>query len=128
MIGVVIGHQQCFAQERLSLSVRDARVQVRGGVRDELLHGFKVSFKRCYTLVPCPRIRGSCCRGPVAAWPVWRHVTGITAKLEDIPLRDTQVLDNLPSRMGRIRRLHAAKFLRKTGHSFFEIDMGASTL
>lgn len=46
MVGVVVGHQECFTQERLTLPVRDRGEQVRTGGGHLVRHPAQIGSER----------------------------------------------------------------------------------
>src|SRR5262249_36836851 len=85
-IGVVVGNEQRLAQDRLPLAVRDRREQVRGRVRDQVLHRLQIGAEGGEAPLPGAIIRRSIALGPVPVRKLWRDVLWVAAELEDVPL------------------------------------------
>ena len=58
MIGVVIGDQECLAQDGLAVAVRDPGVQIRLRVPDQGHHRLQITAKRRHALRPRAAGRG----------------------------------------------------------------------
>ncbi len=70
------------AQNRLSVAMRNVRVKIGLGVRDERAEGFQILAEGAHALVPGFFIGRRGRRRPVAAGPVERLVVGITRKVQ----------------------------------------------
>src|SRR5215475_6869557 len=86
MISVVVGQQQCFAQQCLACAMRNARKQIAPGIAHQLAHLLQVSQKLAYAFVPCFIARWRLCFWPIFIRPLWRSMPGIHAELQDVPL------------------------------------------
>ena len=99
VVSVMVGNEQRFPQNCLTLTVRYPRVQVRRWITHQLAHGFEVGLKCLHALVPRHSVRRSLRFGPVSGGPFWRLVLRIPAEFEDVPLRQAHVLDDFPGRV-----------------------------
>jgi len=64
--GVVIGHQQDFAQNRFAVTMRDRRKQVRRFICHHLRYSLKLDVKGLDSVTPSFFVRRSLCTWPAA--------------------------------------------------------------
>src|SRR6185295_16101748 len=75
-------------------------------------------------LPPPLGVRSGALRRPMALGPRGRYMPGIAAPIEDVALRDPQVLDELPGRMLDAWRALSRALGRKAGHALLEGEVG----
>src|ERR1700753_4285292 len=96
MITRMIDNQYSFPEKSLSISMRNGFIQLITGfmeeidkslaVRDDLIDGFfEIGFMGRFLFL-----------WPVVSGPVHAFVIGVAAKIKDIPLRDPNMLYQLP--------------------------------
>src|ERR1700678_2920071 len=108
MIRVMVGYQQRFAEQRLTLAMRYFGKQIVLRIGDEILHLFQVLLKLLDASLPGVLTRRGLGRRPVVVGKLLLLVFGIAAKFENILLRDPHVLQQFPRRVWRAIRLGAA--------------------
>src|SRR5579872_4033066 len=91
MVGIVIGDQQGFAQERLTLPVRNRSEKIVGRIHDDLRHFSQISPEAGHARIPRGRTRRSIVVGPISFWPLRGFMLWISAELEYVPLRQAQM-------------------------------------
>ena len=126
VIGVVVGYQQGLAQDGLPLTMGDGGEEVGGGVGDQLLQGCEVGAKSSEAFFPSVVGRRGVARRPVAGGEVQLFVFGVAAEVEDVPLRDAEVLQQLPGGVGRARGLGGAQLGGPVGDDLVEADVGVA--
>ena len=98
-------------------------VRSAAGVGDEFFHGLQILAELLDAFVP----RGGIGRGlgfrPVIVGPFHFLVVGVSAEIEDVPLRDAQVLQQLPRGMRRAVGFDAAQFDWEIGDGVIETEM-----
>jgi hypothetical protein len=125
VIGVVVGDQQCLAEDRVPrLAVSDLGHQVHIRIADKVLHRLQVAAEPLDTLIPSIVRRWCVVRRPVSIWKLRRHMFPISAVLENIPLANTQVLQQSPWRMRDTGRLGSTQFGRQPIDRLLEIQVG----
>src|SRR3954467_5864699 len=106
--------------------MRNRRIEflfVRRG--HQLLEVFEIVPKTRDALFPS-RIAGRRRRfGPIALGPLGVDGLGIASELEDVPLRDTHMFEELPCCVGRAFDLLAAELWRETAHGFIKTNVRA---
>ena len=65
---------------------------------------------------------------PISFRPFRRDVLRVAAEFDDVPLRDSQMLEQSLRGMGLARRLFAAQVRRKIGSNLVKLDVCASAL
>ena len=123
VIGIVVGHQQGFAKQRLSVAMRNRSEKIIGRVFDKLFHFGRVPAERRDTRVPRRRIGGSIALGPVALRPLRRFMLGVAAEFKNVPLSDAQVLEEPPWRERQIFHASRAESRRQAFYGLVEIRM-----
>ncbi|PYO27058.1 MAG: hypothetical protein DMD73_10645, partial [Gemmatimonadetes bacterium] len=96
MVRVVVGEHQRFAQHGLAAAVRDAGEQVGLWVGHEALHGAEVPLHLGHARLPSGRVGRGVLLWPVARRPLRGDVLRALGELDDIPLRDADVLEQAP--------------------------------
>ena len=76
VIGIVVGNQQSFSQDRLSGAVGNRGVEIGGGIYYQIRHGLKILLEGSKTLVPGAFIRGFRTFRPVALGKLGRYMYG----------------------------------------------------
>src|SRR5580704_12620280 len=128
MIGIMIGEQQGFAQNRLSLAVRYFGGQISTRIRHQMDHFEQIALEGRDALVPSLTIGRRRCFWPVTGWKRRRDVFWISAELQDIPLREPRVFEQLPARMRKCVRKSSIFPGRKPVERVHEMDVRASAL
>ncbi len=123
MIRVVIGDQQQLAKVGLSVAVWNSGEQVDTAIRGDALQRPAVGAEPRERRVPRLRILWPRRLGPVIVGPFLLAVPRIPAELEDVALRDTHVLDDVPDRVRAGRRHGAAEPRRHSAYRVIEGDM-----
>jgi len=97
MIGVVVGEQQRLAQNGLSVAVGNLRIQIGLRAVHEADHFLEVAAERFHGFVPGSRVGRPRRLRPVALRKTRRNVLGVAAEFQDVPLRDSRMLQKLPA-------------------------------
>src|SRR6185369_8936636 len=119
----MIGGQQDLAQVGLSSAVRNRREQIALRVGGEALKRLAIAAIGGNRLRPRRRAARRRRRRPVVVRPLLLFVLGGPAELEDVVLRDPQVLDQLPQGMLRARGHFTAEPRRNPLHRAIEPDV-----
>src|SRR5688572_1307298 len=101
MIRVMIRDQVSLSQVCLTIAMWNSFEEIQLRVEHKLFESVQVTTERGGALVPGGCRRRSRGRWPIVGGPVGRHVVRITAKLQNVVLRQPQMLQQLP---GRIRK------------------------
>src|SRR5580698_2193924 len=126
MIGIMIGEQQGFAQNRLSLAVRYFGGQISTRIRHQMDHFEQIALEGRYALVPSLTIGRRRCFWPVTGWKRRRDVFWISAELQDIPLREPRMFEQLPARMRQTIRERSIFLWRESFQRIHEVYVRAS--
>ena len=97
MVSIVVGHYESLPQNGLSRPMWNSRRQVGSGIADELLHPFAVFREAGDASGPRRVIGRRAVRRPVVVRESKLDVVGLHAEVEDVALRNPQVLDQLPA-------------------------------
>ena len=124
VVRIVVSHQQYFPQQRLARTMFEPRRQIRIRVGNQFFHGLRVFLELRHAGVPSGIIWRRFGARPVVVGPRLLFVVGIAAEIENVFLRDPQVLQQLPRCVRRSRDLLAAKFRREALDRGIEIRMG----
>src|SRR5271169_3271446 len=125
MIGIMIGEQQRFAQNRLSLAVRYFGGQIGARICYKMDHFEQIALEGGHALVPSFTIGRRRRFGPVTGRKRWRDVFWISAELQDIPLREPRMFEQLPTRMRQTVRERAIFLWRESIQRIHEVDVRA---
>jgi len=96
VVGIMVGEEKSFVEERLVVGVRNRGEEIRGGIFDSGGEFFQVGTESGDALVP------RCCIGrfgrfgPVAGREIGRAVLGVKGVFDDVPLCNTEVLEEFP--------------------------------
>src|SRR5882724_9291162 len=123
MIGIVVGYQERFAKQSLSVTMRDLAGEVPFGVGDQLMHGLQIGQNLLYAFVPGLLVGRSFALGPVLLRPFWRFMFSGAAELKDVPLGNADMFQQLPRCVRTAFRLAAAKFTGKVLQGLAQINM-----
>jgi hypothetical protein len=93
VVGVVVGGQEDLAEDGLAVAVRDFGVEVDRLVAREVRQRVQVAPEIGDALAPRGVIRRCSARRPVARWELGRDMLRVARELEDVPLRDPEVLE-----------------------------------
>lgn len=128
VIGIVVGRQQRFAEHRLPVPVGNSRKKVHRFVAHHLAQRFQVAAEGAHAFIPGLLVGRRGFGGPVASGPVGRLVLRVPREFENVPLRNAQVLDQLPRRVLGAARLFAAQLRREILHRVIEGGVGVPAL
>src|SRR5579864_6774863 len=128
MIRVVIGYQQSFAKNRLAVTPWYAGEQIGLRIFYQILHRLQVLPEFLDACIPSSGTGGSFRRGPISFRPFWRSMLRVAAELQNIPLRDAQVLQQHPKRMGKTSRLLSDQVRRNSSNNFVELGVRTAAL
>lgn len=123
MIRVVIRYEQALAKNRLSLTVWDRGKQVHSRVQQQESHFFEIALNLSNATIPSRIARRVFTSRPVAGRKFRRDMVWIPTELENIPLADAQVLEQLPSRVRASGGLNASKLPRPLGKNGTEVHV-----
>ena len=101
VVGVVVGNEQSFTQNRLTIAVRYRFAEAGRSARHQPAHRFEIGAKGLYGPGPRRAVGRSLCLWPIAGRPFGRAVRRIAAEFEDVPLSDAHVIDDFPGRVCR---------------------------
>lgn len=96
MVGVVIGEEKSFVQQRLVIGVRDGRKKIGCGIFDFGGELFQVGVKRSDAVLPGFFVGRFGRFGPIASRKIGRSVLGIERVFDDVPLGDAEMLEEFP--------------------------------
>ena len=119
----VIRQQQCLPQQRLTGAVRNFGEEIGFFRRHQFLHGFLIPPHLPDARVPDRCAGRSFGLGPISLRPLWRDVFRVAAELQDVPLCDTNVFQQLPRRVLRTFGSLAAELRWKIRKSAIEIGV-----
>ena len=88
----------------------------------------EVAAERCDAFVPSVVVGRRFGTRPISGREVGRDVLRIARKLENVRLRDAEVLQQLPGRMWTPIRPLSAKIGRKVFHRVVEADVGVASI
>lgn len=120
VVGGVVGNEQGLAQNGLAGAVRDGGQQVGARRVQQMQKPLPVLPDMVQGCLPLLFIGGSVGGRPVALRKFWRLVFGVDGELHNIPLRDADMLDQLPDGVGHVRHALVPGFGREVSGSFFE--------
>src|SRR5437899_3468237 len=124
VIRVVVDHQHELAQIRLTRSVRDRREQVEPSIGRERFQRVPIASECGDALVPGSGVGRRVGLRPVIVRPFRLDVLRVAAELEDVELRQAQMLEELPQRVRHPLRLSTARVRRDPIDRPFEVDVG----
>lgn len=123
MIGIVIGHKQRLAQDGLASAPRNWCIEIGVRIGDQVLHRFQIGPEGRDAFVPSLDVRRLIVAWPVVVGKRQFLVFRIAAEVENVTLCDTHVLEQLPCRMRKFRRMLPAEFFRPVGNGSIEIGV-----
>lgn len=100
----MIESEENLPQIGLSIAVRDGCLEGDGGIANQGFESVTIALVGTNALVPGVRSRGGSLCGPVCIRPRRCPVRGIAAEFQNVVLRESEVLDQLPGRMRESRR------------------------
>ena len=126
MIGIVIGNQQDGAQVGLPiLAGRNRRKQIEVGIQHQLLQPLAIGSEVLDAPVPGTRIGRRGALGPVVVRPIERvDVSRVRGEVEEVLLRDPDVLEQLPRRVLEARGARSTQVRRDPVDRLVESDVG----
>jgi len=101
MIGVVIRREEGLAEDGLPFAMRKRLEQIGRLVFDQVYHPLEIRAECFHALVPRSFIRRSRRSGPISTGKFRRGMFRIESEFQDVPLRDSQMLQQLPWRVFR---------------------------
>ena len=122
----MVGNQHELPQIGLARTVRDSGSEIDFAVERQPAQLVPVAPVVGEALVPGPCSWWQWASRPVIRRPRTLLVGRVHAKIEDVELRQPQVLDELPRRMWGTKRLHTAKRRWNTCDCGVEVDMSVS--
>ena len=128
VVGVVIGREQDLAEDGLAVAVRNLRVEVDGFIACEVDECAQISTELRDALVPRCIVGRRDARRPIAGWELGRNVLRVPREFQNVPLRDTQVLEQLPGGMGAPLRPLPAPLRRKVLHRVVESNVSVTSV
>ena len=96
VVGVVVGEEERFVEERLVVGVRNRGEEIRGGIFDSGGEFFQVGAESGDAFVPGFCIGRFGRFGPVAGREIGRGVLGVKGVFDDVPLCNTEMLEEFP--------------------------------
>ena len=96
VVGIMVGEEKSFVEERLVVGVRNRGEEISRGIFDSGGEFFQVGTESGDALVP------RCCIGrfgrfgPVAGREIGRGVLGVEGVFDDVPLCNTEMLEEFP--------------------------------
>ena len=92
VVGIMVGEEKSFVEERLVVGVRNRGEEIRGGIFDSGGEFFQVGAESGDAFVPGLGIGRFGRFGPVAGREIGRGVLGVEGVFDDVPLSDAEVL------------------------------------
>src|SRR6266699_1422456 len=126
MIGVVVRHEQRFAQDRLAVPMGNPGEQIGLRILHETDHFLEISHKCLHGLVPRGLIRRPRRCRPVPFGKSGGNMLGIAAEFQDVPLRDPRMFQELPAGMRQSRYKGSAFGLGEALDGVHEMDVRAA--
>src|SRR5207248_3461366 len=126
VVRVVVGEHQRFTQHGLSGAVGNAGKQVGLRVGHEALHDAQVALHLGHARVPGGGLWRGVVLGPVARRPLRRNVLLALRELDDIPLRNADVLEQAPRGKGLPGGSRAPERAGPIGERVPEGDVGVT--
>lgn len=128
VIRVVVSHEQSLAQDSLAVAVRNLGEQVGGFVGYQLAHRLEIRPERPETLFPSFFVRRRSRARPITLGKIRGLVLWVARELEDVPLGDSQVLEDFPRRVLRAFEPRASQFGREILENCIEIRVSVPAL
>src|SRR5260370_20484826 len=127
MVGVMVRHQQRFAENRLPVAPGNLRKQICPRALRQFHHGVQAAVKPAHTFFPS-RFRVRRFRiGPLAFGEFRGHVPGAAAEFHNIPLRNPQVLQQLPCSVRKAGHPRSAHLGPETANRRVEVHVRAAS-
>src|SRR4029077_8382597 len=117
-----------MAQNRLAIAVRNFRKQVRARTLHQLTHLVQIVLERLHTFLPFRFARRPRRLWPVAFGKSRRHMFRVAAELQDVPLRDARMLEQLPAGVRQTRRKRSAFVRWKLFQRIHKVHMRGAAL
>ena len=122
----MIGYEQRFAEDGLALAPGDLREEIGLRIFHEILQGFCVAVDLVDAFVPGVGSGGLGGFRPVSFGPLRGFVLCAAAELEDVGLRDADVLEEHPRGVREVGRFRSAEFRREILDGVFECGVGVA--
>src|SRR5205085_4338108 len=103
--------------------MRNLREQIGRSIRDEISHLLQIDAELRDRFLPKTCVADLFRLWPIPCGPLRRRVVLVTAEFQNVPLRNSYVLEHLPRSVRQTLNPLAACFCRKTGDKVFQIDM-----
>src|SRR5882724_739248 len=127
MIRIVVREHERFSQDGLFIAMRNLPEQIDARVSHQLNRGGEVATEILHALLPIRIARGRRCLRPITAGKIRRDMPGVTAKFQNVPLRDANVLEELPSGVPQPLGESAAQPRWKSLQRVFETHVSAAS-
>jgi hypothetical protein len=122
VVGVVVEEEDGFGGEGLVVGVGDGSEEI--GFFEGGEEFFAVGAQGSHGFVPSVGVGRFGRLGPVAVGEIGRFVFGIEGVLDDVPLGDAEMFDELPCGVGKIVGARATKIRGKVFDDGVEAGMG----
>ena len=99
MVGIVIRGQQRLSQDGLPVAMRNGSEQIRRVAGHQIAQRLVILAKCFHAVLPCFFAGRGRCFGPISCRELRRFVLWVPGKLQDVPLRNSQVFHQFPGRM-----------------------------
>src|SRR5580692_8922862 len=128
VIRIVVCQYQRFPQNRLALAMRYFSEEIGLRVLHQADHILQIPLECRDAFLPGFLVGGDRRFGPVSRWKRRGDVLGISAELEDVPLREPRMFEQLPARVRKRVREGSIFPRREIVESIHEMDVRASAL
>ena len=115
VVGVVVGNEEGLAQNSLARAVRNSGQQVGFVIVRQVNGALAVGVDVVQRGLPLLRVGGGVPGGPVPAGHSGDSCASPGEKPQDVPLRNVEVLHQLPDGVGCLRHVLVPDFGRKAG-------------
>jgi len=96
VVGIMVGEEKSFVEERLVVGVRDGSEKIGVGIFDSGGELFQVGAKGGDAFLPGFFVGRFGRFWPVAGREIGRAVLGVKGVFDDVPLCNTEVLEEFP--------------------------------
>src|SRR6266852_1285567 len=127
MVGVMVRHQQRFAKNGLPVAPGNLCKQICPRALHQFRHGVQAAVKPSHTFFPSRFPIRRFRIGPIAFGEFRGHVPGAVAEFHNIPLRNPQVLQQLPCSVRKAGHARPAQLRRETANRRVEVHVRAAS-
>lgn len=120
----MVRDKHSFPQQRLSLAVLKCFKEIRSRVDNKRSHTQEIADNLTYRSVPI--LFATFSGRPVIVWKYHLLVIWIDAEVENVPLRQSNVLEQLPGRVRKASNLFVNAIEWKSFQCRLDIDVGGS--